>query len=111
MCEQSDENKTDCLGIFPVRVKKFPKQKKVPHMGWNAINDLKGDLFRNVTEGSYVYFVHSYYAELNNHETAQTEYSMPFSSAMQRDNFFAVQFHPEKSAAIGEQILRNFLLL
>jgi glutamine amidotransferase len=111
MCEQSAENKTECLSIFPVKVKKFPKQKKVPHMGWNAINDLKGDLFRKVNDGSYVYFVHSYYAELNNYEIAQTDYGKPFSSAMQRDNFFAVQFHPEKSADIGEQILRNFLSL
>jgi glutamine amidotransferase len=97
--------------MFPVAVKKFPPTGKVPHMGWNALSDLKGELFDKVSEGSYVYFVHSYYAEKNPYAIAQTSYTVNFSSAMQKDNFYALQFHPEKSAQIGEQILKNFLAL
>lgn len=111
MCRNSEENNTNCLGIFEVAVKKFPPRDKVPHMGWNTLNQLRGELFRDVPESAYVYFVHSYYAELSELSVAQTEYIFPFSAALQKDNFFSVQFHPEKSGAVGEQILRNFLRL
>jgi len=111
MCRDSEENSASCLGIFDVAVKKFPPRDKVPHMGWNTLGTLRGDLFRNVPENAYVYFVHSYYAELSEFTTAQTEYIIPFSAALQRDNFVSVQFHPEKSGTVGEQILRNFLEL
>lgn len=111
MCRNSEENNTNCLGIFEVAVKKFPPRDKVPHMGWNTLSQLRGELFRDVPESAYVYFVHSYYAELSELSVAQTEYIFPFSAALQKDNFFSVQFHPEKSGAVGEQILRNFLRL
>jgi len=111
MCRDSEENVSECLGIFNTAVRRFPPENKVPHMGWNRIYDLKGGLFRNIEEGEYVYFVHSYYGELDPLTTATTKYIIPFSAAMQRDNFFAVQFHPEKSGRVGEQILRNFLNL
>ncbi|HOO15118.1 MAG TPA: imidazole glycerol phosphate synthase subunit HisH [Candidatus Marinimicrobia bacterium] len=111
MCRDSEENATQCFGIFDVAVRKFPPLAKVPQVGWNTLFDLKGDLFRDVAENSYVYFVHSYYAELSEHTVAQTEYIIPYSAAMQKDNFFAVQFHPEKSGKVGEQILRNFIKL
>jgi len=111
MCRYSEENNTDCLNIFPVDVLKFPPQDKVPHMGWNSITSLKGKLFKNVPEGSFVYFVHSFFAQRNEFESAVTDYITPFSAAIQKDNFYAVQFHPEKSAHVGEQILRNFLEL
>ncbi len=111
MCRDSEENSASCLGIFDVAVKKFPPRDKVPHMGWNTLGKLRGDLFRNVPENAYVYFVHSYYAELSEFTTAQTEYIIPFSAALQKDNFVSVQFHPEKSGTVGEQILRNFLEL
>jgi glutamine amidotransferase len=111
MCRDSEENATQCFGIFDIAVRKFPPLAKVPQVGWNTLFDLKGDLFRDVAENSYVYFVHSYYAELSEHTVAQTEYIIPYSAAMQKDNFFAVQFHPEKSGKVGEQILRNFIKL
>jgi glutamine amidotransferase len=109
MCRYSEENDTECLGIFDTAVRRFPPQEKVPHMGWNTIDSLKGDLFRNIKPGSYVYFVHSYYAELCEYTATTTSYTLPFSAALQKDNFYAVQFHPEKSGMVGEQILRNFL--
>lgn len=109
MCRYSEENDTECLGIFDTAVKRFPPQKKVPHMGWNTIDSLKGDLFCGIEPGSYVYFVHSYYAGLSEYTAAATEYILSFSAAFQKDNFYAVQFHPEKSGAVGEQILRKFL--
>ncbi|HPC36100.1 MAG TPA: imidazole glycerol phosphate synthase subunit HisH [Candidatus Marinimicrobia bacterium] len=111
MCRDSEENATQCFGIFDVAVRKFPPLAKVPQVGWNTLFDLKGELFRDVAENSYVYFVHSYYAELSEHTIAQTEYIVPYSAAMQKDNFFAVQFHPEKSGKVGEQILQNFIKL
>ena len=111
MCRDSEENATQCFGIFDIAVRKFPPLAKVPQVGWNTLFDLKGDLFRDVAENSYVYFVHSYYAELSEHTVAQTEYIIPYSAAMQKDNFFAVQFHPEKSGKVGELILRNFIKL
>lgn len=111
MCRYSEENDTDCLGVFDSVIKKFPAKDKVPHMGWNTIANLKSPIFKNVSEASYVYFVHSYYAEQNNFIIAKTDYILPFASAMNKDNFFAVQFHPEKSGKFGELILKNFIEL
>lgn len=113
LCEHSEENDTDCLGIIPQQVKKFqPKQgEKVPHMGWNAIRDLKSRILMPDLEGEYVYFVHSYYVEAGEFTTAISDYTLPFSAALQRNNFYATQFHPEKSGEVGERILRNFLAL
>jgi len=111
MCRTSEENDTECLGIFDVAVRKFPPLDKVPHIGWNTLDNLKGDLFQNVPAQAYVYFVHSYYAEISPFTAAQTDYIVPFSAALQKDNFYAVQFHPEKSGVTGAQILRNFLAL
>nr|WP_319509857.1 imidazole glycerol phosphate synthase subunit HisH [uncultured Draconibacterium sp.] len=117
MCSHSEENDTNCLGIFDEQVKRFiPKPgeeyvTKVPHMGWNAIKDLKSDLFTADLENEYVYFVHSYYAEKSEHTIATCDYILPFSAALHRDNFYATQFHPEKSGIIGAKILENFLKL
>ncbi len=111
LCKHSEEGNTECLGIFDLSVKKFPTDKgnKVPHVGWNSIENLQTELFRNVANGSYVYYVHSYYAELGSATTAQTTYILPFSAALQYKNFYAVQFHPEKSSNVGEEVLKNFL--
>ena len=111
LCRYSQENATSGLGIFPVNVMKFPAGHKVPHMGWNTISALKGPLFNGVGENSYVYFVHSYYAEADPAAAALTDYIVPFSAALQQDNFYALQFHPEKSGKVGELILKNFLEL
>lgn len=114
MCRCSEEGNADCLNIFDVGVKKFVPQRhedKVPHMGWNNLARLKGDLFKGIQENEFVYFVHSYYVPLNEDTSATTEYIMPFSASLRKDNFFATQFHPEKSGSVGEQILRNFLNL
>lgn len=112
-CRHSEENDTDCLGIFDANVRKFSgiDGLKVPQMGWNQIVSLHGPLFVGVPEESFVYFVHSYYAEEHPAATALTEYGERFSAAMQRDNFHAVQFHPEKSGPTGQKILQNFLNL
>ena len=110
-CSYSEEGNTPCLGIFDEQVKKFPPRYKVPHMGWNEIIDLKGPLFNEVKTNSDLYFVHSYYAEVGPDTVAACDYIQPFSAALARDNFYATQFHPEKSAAVGEQILSNFLKL
>ena len=111
MCSYSEEGSTQCLGIFNTKVKKFPNTKLVPHMGWNNFSKVKGELFNGLENTNNVYFVHSYYAEINEQTTAVCDYIKPFSAAMQRDNFYATQFHPEKSADIGEKILKNFLNL
>ena len=111
MCTYSEEGSTQCLGIFNTKVKKFPNTELVPHMGWNNFSKVKGELFNGLENTNNVYFVHSYYAEINEQTTAVCDYIKPFSAAMQRDNFYATQFHPEKSADIGEQILKNFLNL
>ena len=116
MCKYSEENDTTCLGIFDEDVKKFTPQSskgglKVPQIGWNSIYDLKTDLFKNVTENSYCYFVHGYYASSGEHTIAATDYVQPYSSALKKNNFYGVQFHPEKSATTGERILSNFLKL
>ncbi|HPI09322.1 MAG TPA: imidazole glycerol phosphate synthase subunit HisH [Saprospiraceae bacterium] len=112
-CRHSEENDTDCLGIFDADVRKFSGMGglKVPQMGWNQLVSLQGPLFVGVPEENFVYFVHSYYAEEHPAATAITEYGERFSAAMQRDNFHAVQFHPEKSGPTGQRILQNFLNL
>jgi glutamine amidotransferase len=109
MCEHSEENDTDCLGIFPIEVKKFQVDLKVPHIGWNQVIDLEGHLFDQVEASSYVYYVHSYYVPENEFSIANTDYGIKYSGAIRKDNFYACQFHPEKSGAIGEQILKNFI--
>jgi len=114
MCRYSEENSTDCLGIFDEDVRRFQAEGlglKVPQIGWNDIYDLKTDLFKGVRENSFCYFVHSYYASLGKHTIATTNYVQPYSSALQKDNFYGVQFHPEKSAEVGEILLRNFIKL
>lgn len=111
MCEHSEENNTSCLGIFNTKVKKFPPQEIVPHMGWNDFTQVNGNLFRNIKKTDDVYYVHSYYAEVNEQTIAACDYILPFATAVQKDNFYAVQFHPEKSAVVGAQILKNFLEL
>jgi glutamine amidotransferase len=111
MCSFSDEGSTKCLGIFNAEVRKFPPFEKVPHMGWNNFSALKGTLFRNVRADEDVYYVHSYYAEITDYTLAICDYVLPFSAAMHRENFYAVQFHPEKSADTGVKILKNFLEL
>ncbi|MBT8219167.1 MAG: imidazole glycerol phosphate synthase subunit HisH [Bacteroidia bacterium] len=114
MCKHSEENDTKCLGIFDVEVKRFSGEGdlKVPQMGWNQIMHLSSPLFAKNHDGDYAYFVHSYYAELADEYTiAQTTHGETFSSALHRDNFFATQFHPEKSGNVGENILKSFLEL
>ncbi|MFN6374892.1 MAG: imidazole glycerol phosphate synthase subunit HisH [Chitinophagia bacterium] len=111
MCLHSAENNTACLGIFEEKVHKFiPNHgEKVPQIGWNTINNVKSDLFHSIPEESYCYFVHGYYAGIGEHTIARTDYCGEYSAALHKDNFYGVQFHPEKSATVGEQILRNFL--
>lgn len=109
MCRFSEEGNTNCLNIFPLHVKKFHTKEKVPQIGWNSIFNLKGDLFKGIKENEYMYFVHGYYVEQNPYAAASTNYIIDYCSAMQKDNFYAVQFHPEKSAAAGQKILENFL--
>lgn len=112
MCRHSEENDTDCLGIFPAEVRRFHPllhEQKVPQMGWNSIGRLKSPLFRDIKDGEYVYFIHSYYVPDNEYSIASTDYISPYCSALHKDNFYATQFHPEKSGRIGEQILKNFL--
>lgn len=114
MCRHSEEGNVDCLGIFNTEVKRFKPQRhedKVPHMGWNSLSGLKGPLFKGIKEGDFVYFVHSFYVPANSFTTATSDYIIPFSAAMQKDNFYATQFHPEKSGNIGKRILQNFLEL
>ncbi|MBH2003514.1 MAG: imidazole glycerol phosphate synthase subunit HisH [Sphingobacteriia bacterium] len=115
MCRYSEENNTDCLGIFNEDVKAFTASAtaaiKIPQIGWNNIYHLKTPLFNGVKENSYCYFVHGFYAALGEHTIAATEYGIEYSSALHRDNFYGTQFHPEKSAGVGEQILKNFIEL
>jgi imidazole glycerol-phosphate synthase subunit HisH len=112
MCAYSEENDTECLGIFDEQVKKFSngsnKNYKIPQIGWNNIFDVKTNLFEGLNN-DYCYFVHSYYASLGEHTIATADYIQPYSAALHRGNFYGVQFHPEKSAEAGEQILRNFI--
>ncbi len=111
MCKHSEEGNTNGLGIFDVNVVKFSNEVKVPQMGWNTIFDLKSPLFSGIKENEFMYLVHSYYASLSEKTIATTNYEQEYSTALQRDNFFGVQFHPEKSGIFGEQILKNFLNL
>lgn len=114
LCKHSEEGDVDGLGIFDVDVKRFQPQShqdKVPHMGWNTLKETKGKLFEGFEHEEFVYFVHSFYAPVCAHTAAQTDYILPFSAALQKDNFYATQFHPEKSGFIGERILQNFLRL
>jgi glutamine amidotransferase len=111
MCRFSEEGNSECLGIFDSDVRRFSPLDKVPHMGWNNFQSVSGDLFEGITADDDVYYVHSYYAELSRFTTAICNYILPFSAAMQKDNFFATQFHPEKSADTGVKILKNFLEL
>lgn len=113
MCRYSEENDTNCLDIFDVTVKKFKTTDpaiKIPQIGWNSIYNLKTSLFRSVPENSFIYSVHSYYAELCDETIATCNYIQPYSAGLKKNNFWGLQFHPEKSANIGEQILKNFLL-
>ena len=131
MCQSSEEGNVECMGIFRTKVKKFDAHQpavnapsdslsvvhsqlsilKVPHMGWNQITDLRTPLFKDIDEGAYIYYVHSFYPELCADTIATTQYINAFSGALGRDNFFGTQFHPEKSGAVGAQILKNFLEL
>jgi len=111
MCTHSEEEDTTCLGIFDNKVKRFTNDDIVPHMGWNNFTATQGTLFTGLAGQVDMYYVHSYYAEIGNSTTAVCDYINPFSAAMQKDNFFATQFHPEKSAKYGQQLLKNFLSL
>lgn len=109
MCAYSEEGATEGLGIFPMRVNEFEKSSKVPHMGWNGVYDLKSGLLEGVNEGERVYFVHSYYVPVNEYTVASCDYQVVFSAAIRKGNFWGCQFHPEKSAGVGERIIENFL--
>lgn len=114
MCRHSEEEDTECLGIFDVDVKRFSptsQSEKVPQMGWNSLDNLQSPLFNGLDYSSYAYFIHSYYVPLCEWTIATTNYIQPYSSALHKDNFYATQFHPEKSGTVGEQILKNFLEL
>lgn len=112
MCEHSEEGNVDCLGIFPAQVLRFHPQKheqKVPHMGWNQLENVQDPLLEGICEGAFVYFVHSFYVPTTDYTIATTNHILSFSSAMRKGNFMATQFHPEKSGSVGERILTNFL--
>lgn len=114
LCRHSEEGDTDCIGIFDIDVKRFKPnrhEEKVPAMGWNAISGLKSPLFKGLKENDYVYFVHSFYVPQCEWTIATADYIHPYSAALSKDNFFATQFHPEKSGRVGEQIIRNFIEL
>jgi glutamine amidotransferase len=111
LCSESEEGNTKCFGVFENKVRRFEETDLVPHMGWNDINSLQGELFNGIETGEDMYFVHSYYAVLSDQTTATCDYITPFSASLMKDNFYATQFHPEKSAGIGEKILLNFLEL
>lgn len=112
LCRHSEEGDTPCLGIFPedvVRFRPTSPEDKVPHMGWNSLHELKSPLMAGIDEGEFVYFVHSFYVPVGQSTIAVTDYVQPFSAALHRDNFYATQFHPEKSGDVGHRILQNFL--
>ncbi len=113
MCVSSEEGNADCMGIFSTKVRRLPNvgELKVPHVGWDSIAALRSPLFKDVSEGSYIYYVHSYAADLCAETIATTDYATAFSAALARDNFFGTQFHPEKSGGVGARILKNFLAL
>ena len=111
LCKSTEEGNTEGLGIFNAHVKRFPDDVKVPQMGWNTISNLKSDLFKGLNDNAFMYLVHSYYAEFSNQATATTNYGLEYASALENDNFYGVQFHPEKSSLDGEKILKNFIEL
>ena len=111
MCRYSEENDTDCLGIFDLNVVRFEKKLKVPHMGWNRLFDTKGKLFQGLPDEAYIYFVHSYYCEIGSETIAKSDYINEFSAALNMDNFYAIQGHPEKSGQVGQRLIENFLNL
>lgn len=111
MCKNNEEGNTVGMGIFDINVKKFPAENIIPHMGWNTISDLKSTIYSGIKEESDVYFVHSFYCELSENTTSVCDYILPFSASLQKDNFYAMQFHPEKSGEIGSRLLQNFLKL
>jgi len=111
LCKHSEEGNTKGLGVFDVNVKRFSNAVKVPHMGWNTIQNLQSDLLKEIPENSFMYSVHSYYASIGTQTIASSEYELEFSAALQSDNFYGVQFHPEKSSKDGAQLLQNFLNL
>ena len=113
LCQHSEENDTDCLGIVPVQVRRFPASAeiKIPQIGWNNIYNLQTDLFKNIDEDSFIYNVHSYYAENSEYTIASCTYGLEYAAAVQKDNYYGLQFHTEKSADVGERILKNFLEL
>ena len=110
MCKQSEENNTKCLGIFDLKVRRFPETGfKIPQIGWNNIYDLSSPLFSGISENEYMYFVHGYYVEKSTQTIARADYALEYSAAISKDNFYAVQFHPEKSGVMGQKIINNFL--
>lgn len=114
MCKHSEEGDTDCLGIFDAEVKKFVSpdhEFKIPHMGWNSISKLSGPLYKGIGEGQFVYFIHSFYVPQNDFSIATCDYIQPFCASLNKGNFYATQFHPEKSGSVGEKILQNFFML
>ncbi len=111
LCKSSEEGNTKGLGVFDVNVVKFSNSLKVPQIGWNQISELKSELFKGISENEYMYLVHSFYAPHCKEAIATSEYGIKYASALQKDNFYGVQFHPEKSSTAGEQILKNFLML
>lgn len=111
MCKHSDEGNVDCLGIFDNLVKRFPPHAKVPHMGWNDVKVNGGIICQGLREGAYLYYVHSYYAEIGEYTTATNDYILPYSVALEKDNFFAIQPHLEKSGVDGDMILKKFLTM
>ncbi len=111
LCNSSEEGNTEGLGVFDVNVLKFSGNVKVPQIGWNQIANLKSALFENISENEFMYLVHSYYAPLCKETIATSDYGIEYASALQKNNFYGVQFHPEKSSTAGEQILKNFINL
>ncbi|WP_114820058.1 imidazole glycerol phosphate synthase subunit HisH [Chryseobacterium sp. KLBC 52] len=111
MCNENEEGNTEGMGIFDINVRKFPAKDIVPHMGWNTVSGQTSPLFSGIGKNNDVYFVHSYYCELSDFTTSVCDYILPFSASLQKDNFYAVQFHPEKSGMIGNQIVKNFINL
>ncbi len=109
LCKSSEEGETKGLGIFDVEVKRFPKGEKIPQIGWNQIENLKTKLFDGIADNEFMYLVHSYYVPLNKYTIATTNYGFDYATALQKNNFYGVQFHPEKSSRAGEKILNNFL--
>ena len=111
MCQNTEEGNVECLGIFDTNVKLFPPYDIVPHMGWNNISEISTPLFKDIKEDDSFYFIHSYFAGVCKYTIAQCNYITPFSAAIRKDNFYATQFHPEKSGDVGDKILKNFLEL